>query len=111
MPARKWIHRSRNRKPDSFISAIEPSLERTAGQALPSLVVFVVEVLVLLVVVVVVLVEVIVLLVVVVLEVIVVLVAHREDTRILIFSPRPSAEPRHTGAPPNCSYLRTVPTS
>src|SRR5215831_10340793 len=99
MPARKWIHRSRNRKPDSFISAIEPSLERTAGQALPSLVVFVVEVLVLLLLlvvvlplVVVVLVEVVILLVVVVLEVIVVLVAHREDTRILIFSPRPSAE-------------------
>src|SRR2546428_11109151 len=46
MPARKWIHRSRNRKPDSVNSAIEPSLERTAGQAPLSRVV--VEVLVLL---------------------------------------------------------------
>src|SRR5215475_10747700 len=45
MPDRKWIHRSRNRKPDSFISAIEPSLERTAVQAVPSLVIFVVEIL------------------------------------------------------------------
>src|SRR4029450_707613 len=48
MPERKWIHRSRNRKPDSLNNAIEPSLERTAGQALRSLVVFVVEILVLL---------------------------------------------------------------
>src|SRR4030095_13957471 len=47
MPERKWIHRSRNRKPDSLNNAIEPSLERTAGQALLSLVVFV-EILVLL---------------------------------------------------------------
>src|SRR5215467_5109322 len=52
MPDRKWIHRSRNRKPDSFISAIEPSLERTAVQAVPSLVIFVVEILVVLLVVV-----------------------------------------------------------
>src|SRR3990170_1511084 len=48
MPDRKWIHRSRNRKPDSVNSAIEPSFERTAGQTLPSRVVFVVEVLFLL---------------------------------------------------------------
>src|SRR3970040_2338346 len=48
MPDEKWIHRSRNRKPDSLNSAIEPSFERTAGQTLPSRVVFVVEVLILL---------------------------------------------------------------
>jgi hypothetical protein len=48
MPERKWIHRSRNRKPDSLNNAIEPSLERTAGQALPSFILVVVEVLILL---------------------------------------------------------------
>src|SRR5215468_11000441 len=70
MPDRKWIHRSRNRKPDSFISAIEPSLERTAVQAVPSLVIFVVEFLVVQVVVLVVVIIIIVLVVVVIIEVI-----------------------------------------
>src|SRR5215813_7677230 len=77
MPDRKWIHRSRNRKPDSFISAIEPSLERTAVQAIPSLVVFVVEILVLLVV------------------VQVVGIVLREQRDVLVLVPRPSAKPRH----------------
>src|SRR5436309_13763742 len=50
MPERKWIHRSRNGKPwspKSLNKVIEPSLERTAGQAPLSRVV-VVEVLILL---------------------------------------------------------------
>src|SRR6266446_399383 len=73
MPARKWIHRSRNRKPDSVNSAIEPSLERTAGQAPLSRVV--VEVLVLLFVVVeLVLVQVVVLVLVIIIVIIEVLV-------------------------------------
>src|SRR5215813_12888219 len=67
MPDRKWIHRSRNRKPDSFISAIEPSLERTAVQAVPSLVIFVQFVGVVL----------------------------REQRDVLVLVPRPSAKPRH----------------
>src|SRR5215813_12888218 len=67
MPDRKWIHRSRNRKPDSFISAIEPSLERTAVQAVPSLVVLVQFVGVVL----------------------------REQRDVLVLVPRPSAKPRH----------------
>src|SRR5215470_16446563 len=87
IPDRKWIHRSRNRKPDSFISAIEPSLERTAVQAVPSLVIFVVEILVVLLVVVQV-----VLLVVLVHFVGVVL---REQREVIVLVPRPSAKPRH----------------
>src|SRR5215470_10216060 len=78
IPDRKWIHRSRNRKPDSFISAIEPSLERTAVQAVPSLVIFVVELLVVLLVV-----------------VQVVVVVLREQRDVLVLVPRPSAKPRH----------------
>src|SRR5215510_1734393 len=104
MPDRKWIHRSRNRKPDSFISAIEPSLERTAVQAVPSLVIFVVEILVVLLVVV----EVVVIIIVVIIEVIqlvvevlvlVVLVLTqfvgvvlREQRDVFVLVPRPSAK-------------------
>src|SRR5215510_6716201 len=110
MPDRKWIHRSRNRKPDSFISAIEPSLERTAVQAVPSLVIFVVEILVVLLVVVqvVVLVDIIVVVLVVieviqlVVEVLILVVlvqfvgvVLREQRDVLVLVPRPSAKPRH----------------
>src|SRR5215831_2938177 len=80
MPDRKWIHRSRNKKPDSFISAIEPSLERTTVQAVPSLVIFVVEILVVLLVVVL---------------VHFVGVVLRKQLDVLILVPRPSATPRH----------------
>src|SRR5215470_13468746 len=85
MPDRKWIHRSRNRKPDSLISAIEPSLERTAVQAVPSLVVFVVEILVVL------------------LVVQFVVVGLREQRDVLVLVPRPSTKPRHR------ETLRTIP--
>src|SRR5215813_6577503 len=108
MPDRKWIHRSRNKKPDSFISAIEPSLERTAVQAVPSLVIFVVEILVVLLVVVQVVVIIIVVLVVVieviqlVVEVLVLVVlvqfvgvVLRGQRDVLVLVPRPSAKPRH----------------
>src|SRR6266481_1878917 len=86
MPARKWIHRSRNRKPDSVNSAIEPSLERTAGQAPLSRVV--VEVLVLLFVVV---------------ELLGFGVVLSVQGILLVFDPWPIAEPRHQ------KLLRTVP--
>src|SRR5215470_2498409 len=89
IPDRKWIHRSRNRKPDSFISAIEPSLERTAVQAVPSLVIFVVEILVVLLVVV----EVLVLVVLVLTQF--VCVVLREQRDVLVLVPRPSAKPHH----------------
>src|SRR5215475_14265975 len=119
MPDRKWIHRSRNRKPDSFISAIEPSLERTAVQAVPSLVIFVVEILVVLLVVVeFVVVQVVVLVVVIIIIVLVVIieviqlvvevlvlvvlvltqfvgVVLREQRDVLVLVPRPSAKPHH----------------
>src|SRR5215813_3187227 len=87
MPDRKWIHRSRNKKPDSFISAIEPSLERTTVQAVPSLVIFVVIIIVVIQVVV----EVLVL----VVLVHFVGVVLREQRDVLILVPRPSATPRH----------------
>src|SRR6266511_2497366 len=99
MPARKWIHRSKNSHPDSVNSAIEPSLERTVGQALPSRVV--VEVVILLFEVFVVLVEVL------VLVVVLVLLGFRVvlDVQgiILVFDPWPIAEPRHE------KLLRAVP--
>src|SRR6266478_6614530 len=108
MPARKWIHRSRNRKPDSVNSAIEPSLERTAGQAPLSRVV--VEVLVLLFVVVElvlvvepVLVQVEVLVVLVVLFLLGFGVVLGVQGILLVFDPWPIAEPRHE------KLLRTVP--
>src|SRR5467141_3007110 len=85
MPARKWIHRSRNRKPDSVNSAIEPSLERTAGQAPLSRVV--VEVLVVLV----------------VLFLLGFGVVLGVQGILLVFDPWPIAEPRHE------KLLRTVP--
>src|SRR6267143_277319 len=85
MPARKWIHRSRNRKPDSVNSAIEPSLERTAGQAPLSRVV--IEVLVLLV----------------VLFLLGFGVVLGVQGILLVFDPWPIAEPRHA------KLLRTVP--
>src|SRR6266481_4078248 len=101
MPARKWIHRSRNRKPDSVNSAIEPSLERTAGQAPLSRVVVVVLVIIFVVVEVVVVVE--------ALVVLVVLfqlgfgVVLGVQGILLVFDPWPIAEPRHE------KLLRTVP--
>src|SRR5215471_9114048 len=104
MPDRKWIHRSRNKKPDSFISAIDPSLERTAVQAVPSLVVFVVEVVVVLVVIIIVVVLVVIIIEVIqlVVEVLVLVVlVHfvgvvlREQRDVLVLVPRPSATPRH----------------
>src|SRR5215468_10297022 len=114
MPDRKWIHRSRNKKPDSFISAIDPSLERTAVQAVPSLVVFVVEILVVLLVIVEVVVVLVVIIIVVVLVVIIieviqlvvevlvlVVLVHfvgvvlREQRDVLVLVPRASATPRH----------------
>src|SRR5215467_3677283 len=102
MPDRKWIHRSRNRKPDSFISAIEPSLERTAVQAVPSLVIFVIEVVVVLVVVLVVIIVVIVEVIYLVVEVLVVVVlvqlvgvVLRDQRDVLVLVPRPSTKPRH----------------
>src|SRR6266849_4680497 len=102
MPARKWIHRSRNRKPDSVNSAIEPSLERTAGQAPLSRVV--VEVLVLLFVVVeLVLVVEPVLVVFVVLFLLGFGVVLSVQGILLVFDPWPIAEPRHE------KLLRTVP--
>src|SRR6266545_3975679 len=94
MPARKWIHRSKNSHPDSVNSAIEPSLERTVGQALPSRVV--VEVVILLFVVVVL-----------VLVVDLVLLGFRVVLGVqgilLVFDPWPIAEPRHE------KLLRAVP--
>src|SRR5215472_836855 len=93
MPDRKWIHRSRNRKPDSFISAIEPSLERTAVQAVPSLVIFVVEILVVLLVVIQLVVEVLVLVVLVLTQFVGVVLREQRDVFVLV--PRPSAKPRH----------------
>src|SRR5215831_4670109 len=109
MPDRKWIHRSRNKKPDSFISAIEPSLERTTVQAVPSLVIFVVEILVVQLVVVEVVVVLVVVIIVVIIEVIqlvvevlvLVVLVHfvgivlREQRDVLVLVPRPSATPRH----------------
>src|SRR3990170_316411 len=96
MPARKWIQRSRNSKPDSVNSAIEPSLERTAGQTLPSRVV-VVEVLVLL------FVEVVLVLVVLFLFLFGLSVVLRVHGILLVFDPWSIAEPRHE------RLLRTVP--
>src|SRR6266853_1990338 len=113
MPARKWIHRSRNRKPDSVNSAIEPSLERTAGQAPLSRVV--VEVLVLLFVVVElvlvvepVLVQVVVLVIIIIVVIVVLFllgfgVVLGVQGILLVFDPWPIAEPRHE------KLLRTVP--
>src|SRR6266508_3772745 len=114
MPARKWIHRSKNSHPDSVNSAIEPSLERTVGQALPSRVV--VEVVILLFVVVelvlvvelLVVIEVFVVLVeVLVLVVVLVLLGFRVVLGVqgilLVFDPWPIAEPRHE------KLLRAVP--
>src|SRR5215469_5942413 len=93
MPDRKWIHRSRNRKPDSLISAIEPSLERTAVQAVPSLVVFVVEILVVLrVVVIIEVVELVVLVVLLLVQFVVVGLRNQRDVLVLV--PRPSTKPR-----------------
>src|SRR5712664_2435699 len=109
MPERKWIHRSRNRKPDSLNNAIEPSLERTAGQALPSLILVVVEVLILLFVVLdiglgleLVFIEVVdeVLIILVVFVVVRPVLAHLViiqlgQSGLSVVSPRPIAEPRH----------------
>src|SRR3990172_8811350 len=94
MPARKWIQRSRNSKPDSVNSAIEPSLERTAGQTLPSRVV-VVDIIVI--------VEVVVVLVVLFLFLFGLSVVLRVHRILLVFGPWSIAEPRHE------RLLRTVP--
>src|SRR6266851_2140301 len=104
MPARKWIHRSRNRKPDSVNSAIEPSLERTAGQAPLSRVVVLVRVIIIVVIEVFVVIEV--LVVFVVLVVLFLLgfgVVLGVQGILLVFDPWPIAEPRHE------KLLRTVP--
>src|SRR5215468_5006486 len=92
MPDRKWIHRSRNRKPDSFISAIEPSLERTAVQAVPSLVIIII-VLVVIIEVIQLVVEVLVLVVLVLTQFVGVVLREQRDVLVLV--PRPSAKPHH----------------
>src|SRR6266508_690733 len=108
MPARKWIHRSKNSHPDSVNSAIEPSLERTVGQALPSRVVVEVVILLFVVVELVLVIEVFVVLVeVLVLVVVLVLLGFRVVLGVqgilLVFDPWPIAEPRHE------KLLRAVP--